>query len=197
MTILSATVLLFLVMDPMGNVPLFVTLLDGIEPRRARMIVLRELLVALAVLTLFLFGGRVILEVLQISEPALSIAGGVILFLIAIKMIFGSAREIFRENPGGEPFVVPLAVPLIAGPSAAAAVLLLMARDPTRWLHWLIALLGAWCATGAILLFAASFSRMLGERGLSAVERLMGMLLTTVAVQMFLSGMHDFLSSAG
>jgi multiple antibiotic resistance protein len=112
-------------------------------------------------------------------------------------MIFGSAREIFRDNPDGEPFVVPLAVPLIAGPSAAATVLLLMARDPTRWLDWVIALLCAWCATGAILLCAPSFSRMLGQRGLSAVERLMGMLLTTVAVQMFLSGMHEFLSQLG
>lgn len=197
MTTLSAAVLLFLVMDPMGNVPVFVTLLGGLEPRRARRIVVRELVIALAVLTLFLFGGQLILEVLQVSEPALSIAGGVILFLIAIKMIFGSAREMFRENPGGEPFVVPLAVPLIAGPSAAATVLLLMARDPARWLHWVIALVGAWLATGAILLFAASFSRMLGQRGLSAVERLMGMLLTTVAVQMFLSGMREFLSPAG
>jgi small neutral amino acid transporter SnatA (MarC family) len=175
---------------------MFVTFLAGIEPRRARVIVLRELFIALAILTLFLFGGQVILNVLQISEPALSVAGGVILFLIAIKMIFGGAREIFRESPGGEPFVVPLAVPLIAGPSAAATVLLLMARDPTRWLHWLTALVCAWFVTGAILLFAASFSRVLGQRGLGAVERLMGMLLTTVAVQMFLSGLRDFLSLA-
>jgi len=196
MTTLSAAVLLFLVMDPMGNVPVFVTLLGGIEPGRARWIVVRELLIALAVLVVFLFAGQVILDVLQVSEPALSVAGGVILFLIAVKMIFGSAREIFRENPGGEPFVVPLAVPLIAGPSAAATVLLLMARDPTRWLNWLVALLCAWCVTGAILLFAASFSRMLGERGLSAVERLMGMLLTAVAVQMFLSGVQEFLAAA-
>lgn len=119
-----------------------------------------------------------------------------ILFLIAVKMIFGGAREIFRDNPEGEPFVVPLAVPLVAGPSAAATVLLLMARDPARWHYWLIALLCAWAATGAILLCAASFSRMLGERGISAVERLMGMLLTTVAVQMFLSGVQEFLAAA-
>jgi multiple antibiotic resistance protein len=121
----------------------------------------------------------------------------VILFLIAIKMIFGTVREIFSANPRGEPFVVPLAVPLIAGPSAAATVLLLMARDPTRWLYWLVALLCAWFATGAILLSAASLSRLLGEGGLNAAERLMGMLLTTVAVQMFLSGVDAFLSAPG
>jgi len=195
MTTLSATILLFLVMDPMGNVPVFVTLLAGMEPRRARRIVARELLIALAILTLFLFGGRTILDVLQVSEPALSIAGGIILFLIAVKMIFAGAKEIFRENPGGEPFVVPLAVPLIAGPSAAATVLLLMARDPTRWLDWLIALGCAWFVAGAILLCAPWLSRLLGERGLNAVERLMGMLLTTVAVQMFLSGLSDFLTA--
>jgi len=197
MTILSAAILLFLVMDPMGNVPLFVTLLAGVEPRRARWIVVRELLIALVVLTLFLFGGRTILDVLRVSEPALSIAGGVVLFLIAIKMIFASAGEIFKERPGGEPFVVPLAVPLVAGPSAAATVLLLMARDPTRWLDWLIALFCAWVLAGAILLCATWLSRLLGERGLNAVERLMGMLLTTVAVQMFLSGLEAFLYLKG
>jgi len=196
MTILSAAVLLFLVMDPVGNVPMFVALLGGMEPRRARRIVLRELLIALAILVVLLLGGRLILDVLQVSEPALSVAGGVILFLIAIKMIFGGVRDVFRETPGGEPFVVPLAVPLIAGPSAAATVLLLMARDPMRWLDWLAALFCAWLVSGAILLFAASFGRVLGERVLTAAERLMGMLLTTVAVQMFLKGVHDFLASA-
>ncbi len=195
MTILSAAILLFLVMDPMGNVPVFVALLGHMEPPRARRIVVRELVIALAVLIVFLFGGRVFLNVLHVSEPALGVAGGVILFLIAIKMIFGGARDVFRDTPGGEPFVVPLAVPLIAGPSAAATVLLLMAREPSRWLHWLAALVGAWLVTGLILLFAASFSRVLGERGLNAVERLMGMLLTTVAVQMFLSGVRDFLAT--
>ncbi len=145
---------------------------------------------------LFLFGGRTILDVLHVSEPALSIAGGVILFLIALKMIFASARDIFRENPGGEPFVVPLAIPLVAGPSSAATVLLLMAREPARWLAWLTALCCAWLLTGAILLCATWLSRLLGERALNAVERLMGMLLTTVAVQMFLSGLSDFLATA-
>lgn len=196
MTILSAAILLFLVMDPVGNIPLFVTLLGDMEPWRARRVVLRELLIAVGVLILFLFGGQVLLEVLQISEPALSIAGGLILFLIALKMIFGSARDIFQESPEGEPFIVPLAVPMIAGPSAAATVLLLMARDPDRWLHWLAALLAAWLASGIILLAAVSVARVPGRRVLSAAERLMGMLLTTVAVQMFLSGLRDFLSLA-
>ncbi|MFO7906851.1 MAG: MarC family protein [Pirellulaceae bacterium] len=195
MTILSAAVMLFLVMDPVGNVPVFVSLLGGMELRRARVVVVRELVIALAALMLFLFCGQVFLDVLDVSEPALGIAGGVILFLIALKMIFGGSGDIFKEDSMGEPFVVPLAIPLIAGPSAAATVLLLMARAPDRWLHWLMALVAAWFASGVILVFAASFSRLLGERGLHAVERLMGMLLTAVAVQMFLGGVHDFVST--
>lgn len=196
MTILSAAILLFLVMDPVGNVPLFVALLRDIKPHRARIVVAREMAVALAILTGFLFGGRAVLDLLHVSEPALSVAGGVILFLIAVRMIFGTTGEIFRDQPEGEPFVVPLAVPLIAGPSAAATILLLMARAPERWFDWLAALVGAWLATGVILLFAASFSRMLGQRFLSAAERLMGMLLTTLAVEMFLSGVSDFMAAA-
>jgi multiple antibiotic resistance protein len=196
MTTLSAAILLFLVMDPVGNVPVFVALLRDVKPPRARIVVAREMAIALAVLMGFLFGGQTMLDLLHVSEPALSVAGGVILFLIAVRMIFGTTGEIFRDHPEGEPFVVPLAVPLIAGPSAAATILLLMARDPARWLDWLGALVGAWLATGVILVFAASFSRVLGPRFLNAAERLMGMLLTTLAVEMFLSGMSDFMQAA-
>lgn len=195
MTTFSAAVLLFLVMDPVGNAPLFVALLGDIEPRKARRIIARELSIALGILVAFLFGGRWILDLLQISEPALSVAGGVILFLIAIRLIFGGSQQLLGETPGGEPFVVPLAVPLVAGPSAMATVLLLMAQDPGRWPEWLAALLCAWSVSGVILLFSASLSRLLGARGLIAMERLMGMLLTTVAVQMFLTGLRAYLSS--
>lgn len=192
MTILSAAVLLFLVIDPIGNIPVFLSLLANVEPSRARRILLRELLVALAVLVVFLFSGRALLDLLRVSEPALSISGGVILFLIALKMIFGDTTEIFGRYPDGEPFIVPLAVPLIAGPSAMATVLILMAREPDRWLDWLLALLAAWFVSGVILYSAAGLRRLLGHRGLVAMERLMGLLLTTVAVQMFLSGLQEF-----
>jgi len=196
MTILKAAIMMLLVMDPMGNVPLFVSFLSGVEPRRARIIVVRELLVAFAILALFLIAGEIILEMLQVSEPALSIAGGVILFLIALKMIFASVKEIFKEDPEGEPFIVPLAVPFIAGPSAMATVLLLTAHAPGRWLDWLVALACACLVSGVILVFAGSFSRMLGDRGLNAVQRLMGLLLTAVAVQMFLTGIKEFFATA-
>lgn len=192
MTLFSATILMFLVLDPIGNIPIFLSMLGGYPPERARRILLRELAVALGVLLVFLAAGRYLLQALHISEPALSIAGGIILFLIALKMIFADVQEIFRLSADGEPFVVPLAVPLIAGPSAMATVLLLMAREPGRWLEWLIAVLVAWGASGLILLTASVFSRMLGRRGITALERLMGMLLTTVAVQMFLQGLQQF-----
>lgn len=194
MTTLSATVLLFLVMDPFGNIPVFLSLLSGLPPGRARVILVRELLIALGVLIVFLFAGRYILHVLQITEPALSISGGVILFLIALKMIFSDVQEMFGKAPEGEPFIVPLAVPLIAGPSAVATVLLLMARQPAMWPNWLVAILCAWFVSGVILYFANSLSRVLRKRGAMAIQRLSGMLLTTVAVQMFLTGLGQFLS---
>lgn len=195
MTTLSAAVLLFLVLDPVGNMPVFLSLLSGFEPRRARLVVVRELLIALGVLIVFLFFGRYILEVLHITEPALSIAGGIILFLIALKMIFADASEIFSSSPEGEPFIVPLAIPLVAGPSAMATVLLLMARQPAKWSNWLLALFCAWLASGIILYFASSFERILGRRGTLAVQRLSGMLLTTVAVQMSLTGVQQYVSA--
>jgi multiple antibiotic resistance protein len=197
MTILSAALLLLLVMDPVGNIPVFVSVLSRYDERRARVVLLREMLIALAVLVAFLFGGRFLLESLQLSDAALSVSGGVILFLIALRMIFVDVHEIFGKNPDGEPFVVPLAVPLIAGPSAMATVLLLMSRDPSRWPEWLVALAIAWAVSGVILLAAGVVSRILGTRGLMAVERLMGMLLTTVAVQMFLTGIRQFFSAPG
>jgi multiple antibiotic resistance protein len=192
MTTLSAAVFLFLVIDPIGNIPAFVTLLAGIEPRRARRIVLRELLIALALLIGFLFCGQHVFDTLRVSEPALSIAGGVILFLIALKMIFANPREIFPDELEGEPFVVPLATPLVAGPSALATILLLMSREPARWFDWLVAILAAWTVSAAVLLLAGLFSRVLGDRGSLAIQRLMGMLLTTVAVQMFLEGIGKY-----
>lgn len=197
MTVLSAAVLLFLVLDPFGNVPLFLVYLKDLPPQRQRRIIVRELGIALGVLVLFLFGGRFLLTVLQISEPSLGIAGGLVLFLIAIHMIFSGAEEIFRGQYPGEPFIVPLAIPLIAGPSAMATVLLLMARQPDRWLEWLTALLVAWLASGIILLLSSPLSRLLGDRGLAALERLMGLLLTTVAVEMFVGGVRKALAGAG
>lgn len=192
MTILSAALLLFLVMDPLGNIPLFMTTLKKVEVGRQQRVVIRELIVALFVLVGFLFLGQYLLKLLGLSETALTTAGGIILMIIAIRMIFPSRDRSLQEDVEGEPFIVPLAIPYVAGPSAMATALLLMSREPDRWQDWLLAVLIAWVATAVIIYFASYFARFLGEKGLLAIERLMGMLLITVAVQMLLTGIAEF-----
>ena len=194
MTIFSAALLLFLVMDPLGNIPFFLTALKDVDARRQKTIIIPELLIALFVLVLFLFAGQYILKILQISEPSLTIAGGIILFLIAIRMIFPTSNGIFEQTVAGEPFIVPLAIPYIAGPSALASVLFIMSREPERWLDWLFALIAAWFISGVIIFLSSGLRRYLGERGLIAIERLMGMILTAIAVQMFMTGITQFLA---
>ena len=193
MTVMSAAVLLFFVMDPLGNVPLFLTALRRVAPARHRRVIARELLIALVVLVAALFLGRGVLGLLHVSPEALTVAGGVILLLIALRMIFPSGEHTLREEVEDEPFIVPLAVPYTAGPSAIATVLLLNSREPDRWPEWLLALSLAWLATSVVLYFAGGMSRYLGQRGLVAMERLMGMLLVTVAVEMLLGGLRMYL----
>ncbi|MFN7552245.1 MAG: YhgN family NAAT transporter [Pseudomonadota bacterium] len=198
MDLWSAALLLFLIMDPLGNVPLFLSLLKDLPPRRRRVVLARELLIALGVLFAFLFGGRWILELLQLKQEAVSIAGGIILFLIGIKMIFPSPEGLFGETPGGEPFIVPMAIPLVAGPSTVAVLLLLGGQDPGRLGEWSLALLLAWAGTAAILFSSTTLYRWLGLRTLTAVEKLMGMLLVALSVQMLLDGVAGYLGrSAG
>ena len=196
MTTLSAALLLFLVMDPLGNIPLFLTTLKKVEIKRQRLVVVRELVIALAILIVFLFAGRFLLELLHLTETALTTAGGLILMIIAIRMIFPSRDRSLKEDFEGEPFIVPLAIPYVAGPSAMATSLLMMSREPERWMDWLFAMLIAWAASAVIIYFASYFSRFLGEKGLIAIERLMGMILVTVAVQMLLTGIGEFVSHA-
>ena len=188
MTITSAIFLLVLIMDPFANIPIFLALLKNVPASRRRIIIIRELLIALFVLLLFMFSGQYILQLLQISESSLGVAGGVVLFLISLKMIFSGSEDIFTNTPEGEPLVVPLAIPLIAGPSAIAAVILIMANDPNRWVDWGIALVMAWSLVGLILIFSEKFSRHISHKAFAAIERLMGILLTIIAIDMILDG---------
>lgn len=192
MKLYSVLITLVLVMDPFGGIPVFLSLLGRLEPRRRRLIIFREMLIALGVLCLFLFFGRYILAGLHVSGPALSIAGGVILLLIAIRMIFPAAAAANEAAGEAEPVIVPLAVPLIAGPSAIATVTLLSTRYPGALGRWLAALVGAWTVSLLVLLCSDLLVRVLGARVLRAIERLMGMILTTLAVQMLLSGVQEF-----
>ncbi|HEX6973918.1 MAG TPA: MarC family protein [Vicinamibacterales bacterium] len=193
MTLVSASVLLFFVMDPLGNVPMFLAALRHVEQARVRRVIVRELVIALAIMIGFLFIGRFLLDMLHISRAALTAGGGVVLLLIALRMVFPSPESPLREEVIGEPFVVPLAIPYTAGPSMLATELLLMTREPERWPVWLGAVCLAWCASAVILFFATNLRLLLGDRGLTAMERLMGMLLVTVGVEMLLQGLSDYL----
>lgn len=196
MTLYSATITLLLVMDPLGNIPLFLSVLNHVEPKKRKRIILRESFIAFIILLIFLFFGQYILEGMHISPPALSIAGGIILFLISIRMIFPHEDANDKLNKQKtEPFIVPLAIPLIAGPSTMTIVMLLAHQAPYDMPRWALALTIAWFVTTVTLVFAESLRKLLGERGLTAIERLMGMILTTMAVQMFLSGYEQFLHS--
>lgn len=190
----SAVVILLLVMDPVGNIPLFVSLLANVDPKRRVMIIVRECAIAFALLLAFVFFGKPILDLLELSDSSLNIAGGVILFLIALRMIFKHPEGIFgdADTIAGEPFIVPLAIPSIAGPTALATVILMVSRAPERVLEWVVALAVAMAATLILLLFAERISKWIGERGLLALERLMGLVLTAIAVEMLLRGIEAF-----
>ena len=195
MTLLSATVLIILVMDPLGNVPLFIALLRGISPERQAVIILREVLFAFLILTFFLVFGPAILALLHLSPESIQLAGGTVLFLIALKMIFPPPRGLFgNETEGGEPFLFPLAVPLIAGPSAVATVMLFAAKEPDRMLQWLLALTLACSVNAMILRMAPVLNRVLGQRVLHAVERLMGLLLSAIAVELIVQGLRELVA---
>ena len=153
----------------------------------------RELLIALGVLMLFLWCGKYALELMHLRQESVSIAGGIVLFLIGIRMIFPRPEGLMGEIPDGEPFIVPLAIPLVAGPSGMAAVMLMGSSEPHRLGEWSVALLLAWAGTAAILLAAPLLYRLLGRRALTAVERLMGMLLVAISVQMLLDGLATYL----
>jgi multiple antibiotic resistance protein len=193
MDTITAFITLLLVMDPIGNVPVFLSVLKDVDARRRQWVIFRELLIALAVLLLFLFTGPTVLDVLGVQQEAVRIAGAIILFLIAVRMIFPSPYGILGDTPEGEPFIVPLAIPLVAGPSSLAIAMLMVNTDPGRMLDWTIALVGAWAVSAALLMSAPLLLKALRNRGLIAMERLMGMILVTIAVQMFFDGVMQFL----
>ena len=195
--VFSAAVLLFLVIDPFGNVPIVIAALTNVPAARRLRVVVRECFIAYVVLLGFMLGGRMFLQWLQLSEVSLAIAGGIILFLIALRMVFRHPEGVFGDRPGAEPFIVPLAVPSIAGPSALATVMLLASRDPTRLPAWIAALTAAMLVASAVMLGAHRLQRALGERGMIAVERLMGLVLTAIAVQMLLDGVRTFVAQIG
>jgi MarC family membrane protein len=204
MDIASAAILLILVLDPFGNIPLVLATLGRVNEARRRAVILRECAIAYGVLLLFLFAGRALLELMRLSETAIGLAGGFILFIIALRMVFnhpegplgqggGTGAGVDPTDPhGGEPFIVPLAIPAIAGPSALATVIVFSSREPGRWPEWLAAITLAMSVSVVVLMSASRISRFIGKRGVTALERLMGLILTAIAVEMLLSGITAY-----
>ncbi|MCL5269475.1 MAG: MarC family protein [bacterium] len=192
MTLARAIILLLLVTDPIGNAVVCASFFKSIEPRRQAWVAMRESAIAFAILLAFLLGGGKLLDLLQIREPSLTFAGAVVLLLIAIRLIFPPREGLFGEMAEGEPFIVPIATPLLAGPSAIAIVMLLASKDPSRYLEWIVALLVVCAICGVCMLISLPLARFLGSRGVTAVEKLLGLLLTAMAIQMFINGLQIY-----
>lgn len=188
----SAFVVLLLVLDPLGNLPVFISILRSVPRKRRRMIVARECLIAFGALLLFMLAGKAFLNLIHLSERSLEVAGGVILFLVAIRMVFPGPSGMFGNLEEKEPFIFPLAIPMIAGPSAMATVLLLASRQPGRLIEWAAALTCAMLVTAAVLMSANRLHLALGDSVISGIEKLMGLILTAIAVEMILAGVHRY-----
>jgi MarC family membrane protein len=191
-TFVSALVLLLLVLDPFGSLPIFISVLRGVDPMRRTRVALRETSIAFCVLLVFMLSGQHFLALMRLSERSLEVAGGVILLIIAMRMIFSGGGEAYAPEGGREPFVFPLAVPLMAGPSAMATVLLLASRQPGQTLEWVGALTVAMLVCGTVLLLAERIRSWVGDSMVSALEKLMGLVLTAVATEMVLAGLKRY-----
>lgn len=188
----SALVLLLLVLDPLGSLPIYIPIMRAVPPARRRWVAVREVGIAFVVLFAFMFFGDAFLRLMRLSERSLEVAGGVILAMVAIRMIFASGTSVYGVESGREPLIFPLAVPLLAGPSAMATVLLLASRQPGLLMEWVAALAVAMAISGAVLLLADRIRRLLGDSVVSALEKLMGLVLTAIAVEMILAGLKRY-----
>ena len=193
---ISAAFTFILVMDPLGNVPLFLASLKNTAPERRQWVILRECLIALVVMVSFLFAGRGLLNLLHVDDAALKAAGGVILLLISIRMVFPTPeRNLTEPVTHDEPFIVPLAVPYMAGPSLLAVIVVFVSQSPESLPWYLGGLVASWAISTVVLYFSGFLQRVVGERTLVAVERLMGMILVLLAVQMMFEGTKAFFAA--
>jgi MarC family membrane protein len=189
---LSAFILLLLVLDPLGSLPVFIPIMRDVPAPRRTWVALREAGIAFGVLVAFMLLGDGFLRLMRLSERSLEVAGGVILLMVAIRMIFSHEGGVYGVPEGREPLIFPLAVPLLAGPSAMATVLLLASRQPDRVLSWVGALACAMAVSGAVLLLSDRIRRVVGDSVVSALEKLMGLVLTAIAVEMVLAGVKRY-----
>ncbi len=190
-SILSTAIVLLFVLDPFGNIAILLPILEGMDNKRRYRIIIREVLIGLVILVFFLFFGDSFLEIFHFKTGSVTIAGGVIFFIIGIRMIFPDPNKGNVFSDGSEPFIVPIAMPMIAGPAALATLILLSHNYPGQESKLLISLLMAWCISTVVFLVAPMLYRILKKRGLRAMERLMGMLLLIMSIQMITDGIID------
>lgn len=189
-TFASATILLLLITDPLGNIPVFVNSLRAVPPERRSRVILREVLIAFGLLLSFMFVGQSFLKAMSLSDVSLQIGGAVVLFLIALRMVFPPPPPPQDSLvPLAEPLIVPLAIPALAGPSAMATVLLLVSQAPERRMEWVAALTVTMAVCAVVLLLAERLQRVVGLRVVSAFERLMGLILVSISVEMLIRGL--------
>ena len=193
MDFLSITILLYLIMDPIGNISSFLKLIGQVPPERQRWVTIREMLIALLAMLLFFVFGEFLMYILEISQPTLRVGSGVILFLIAIKILFTSKTSLRANLPNEEPFIVPLAIPLIAGPAILASIMR-FANMNTNHYEMTAAIVTAWAAAVATLFMSKPLLKAFGRNGLLACERLMGMILVMLSVQRLLEGIKQFIA---
>jgi len=192
MFLVSATIMLVLILNPLGNIPIFLTELKSVDPKRHTAIIVREIFFAFLLLICFGFFGGYILHGFAISEQALGISGGIIIFIIALRLIFPEAKPQEAKQITSEPFIVPLAIPISAGPGALVTAMLLGTQHPDKKIILFFAIALATLICCVILLGGRYLSKYLGEKVLIALERLFGMMLTGMAVQMFLTGIDSY-----
>jgi MarC family membrane protein len=190
----SATVLLLLITDPLGNIPLFIAALRQVPAERRVRVILREVAIAFVILLFFMLVGDRFLRMMSLTDLSLRLGGGIVLFLIALRMIFPHPDGALGNDPraGGEPFIVPLAIPALAGPSALATVMLLTSQAPGKTLEWAGALTVTMAVCALVLVLAEQIQKWLGERTVMAFERLMGLVLVAISVEMLLAGIRAF-----
>lgn len=192
-TFVSATVLLILITDPLGNIPLFVSCLRGVSPKRRTIVILREVAIAFMILLTFMVVGDGFLRMMSLTDQSLRIGGGIVLFLIALRMVFPHPDgPLGGDTRGGEPLIVPLAIPALAGPSALATVMLLTSQAPGKMFEWIGALTVTMIVCAIVLMLAERIQAWLGERAMMAFERLMGLVLVAISVEMMLGGIRSF-----
>ena len=190
-SIIGTAILLMFILDPFGNVPLLLAILKDVDNKRKKLIIMRESIFGLAILLIFFFFGKAFLGIFHLETASVTIAGGIIFFVIALNMIFPGEKGNVALFGYDDPFVVPIAIPLIAGPSALATIMVMTKTYSEHFWPLFASVMLAWALSTLILYMSPFLYRILKEKGLNALEKLMGMLLLMLAVQMFVNGIRD------